>query len=446
MRGAGQIAELADIAQPDVGVVVNVGPVHLELLGSLEAIAAAKAELIVGLAPGATAIVPAHDTLLAPHLRTDVETITFGDGGDVSIVGGDGPLVTIDARGDRLELELPFTQAYHRLNLLAAVAAAVAIGVRPEGRLEVAFSPLRGERVELADGTVVVNDCYNANPMSMRAALDELAGAETGRRVAVLGDMLDARPRRAGLPRGDRSPRRRPRRGRARHRRPARRRHGRRLRRRGLPGRHRRRGRGAPSRGAPARRRRAGQGIARRRARGRRRGAPPSASGPDAWVRCSSPVPPPCSSASSCRRSSWRSCANQAGRRFMRTPAPRRPARRQPCRRWAAFLILVHRDRNHARARRAEAAVAGGVRGGGGVRGARLRRRLDEDHQAPLARPAGADEAAGHDRDLGRPVSSRRRGRQEPRCCACGWSTTQIDLGIFYVVFVLPGGGGGGGG
>ena len=69
MRGAGQIAELTAIAEPDVGVIVNVGPVHLELLGSLEAIAAAKAELIAGLAPGATVVVPAGEPLLEPHLR-----------------------------------------------------------------------------------------------------------------------------------------------------------------------------------------------------------------------------------------------------------------------------------------------------------------------------------------------------------------------------------------
>jgi UDP-N-acetylmuramoyl-tripeptide--D-alanyl-D-alanine ligase len=194
MRGAGQIAELADIARPDVGVVVNVGPVHLELLGSLPAIAAAKAELIVGLEPGGTAVVPAGDQLLAPHLRDDVRTLSFGAGGDVRLIAQDGTRVSIDALGDRLELDVPFTQAYHRNNLLAAVAAAVAIGVKPEGRVEVAFSPLRGERVELADGTVVLNDCYNANPMSMRAALDELASAEGTRRVAVLGDMLELGP------------------------------------------------------------------------------------------------------------------------------------------------------------------------------------------------------------------------------------------------------------
>jgi len=194
MRGAGQIAELADIARPDVGVVVNVGPVHLELLGSMDAIAAAKAELIVGLEPGGTAVVPAGDELLGRHLRDDVRTLTFGEGGDVRLAGHDGATVNIDAVGERLELEVPFGQAYHRTNLLAAVAAALAIGVEPSGRVDVRFSPLRGERVELPDGTVILNDCYNANPMSMRAALDELASAEAPRRVAVLGDMLELGP------------------------------------------------------------------------------------------------------------------------------------------------------------------------------------------------------------------------------------------------------------
>ena len=79
----GQIAELAAIAEPDVGVIVNVGPVHLELLGTIEAIAAAKAELIAGLRPGGTAVVPAGEPLLDAHLRDDVDDVTFGQGGDV---------------------------------------------------------------------------------------------------------------------------------------------------------------------------------------------------------------------------------------------------------------------------------------------------------------------------------------------------------------------------
>jgi UDP-N-acetylmuramoyl-tripeptide--D-alanyl-D-alanine ligase len=203
MRGPGQIAELAAICEPDVGVVVNIGPVHLELLGSLEAIAEAKAELLAALKPGAAAVVPAGEPLLAPHLREDLETVTFGEGGDVVLDEVDGSHVVVRAQGDRIEFELPFTQAYNRTNLLTAVAAARAIGVQPSGRVEVEFSPLRGERVELPGGTVVIDDCYNANPMSMRAALDELAatagpsGDAGGRRVAVLGDMLELGEREA---------------------------------------------------------------------------------------------------------------------------------------------------------------------------------------------------------------------------------------------------------
>jgi UDP-N-acetylmuramoyl-tripeptide--D-alanyl-D-alanine ligase len=199
MRGTGQIEELATISEPDVGVIVSIGPVHLELLGSLEAIAAAKAELIAGLPPGGTAIVPAGEALLAPHMRLDVETVTFGPGGEVRLIRSDPGSVTIDAAGRTIELEVPFPQEHLRNNLLAAVAAALAIGVQPSGRIEPVLSPGRGQRIELAGELTVLDDCYNANPMSMRAALTELravaASAPAPRRpVAVLGDMLELGP------------------------------------------------------------------------------------------------------------------------------------------------------------------------------------------------------------------------------------------------------------
>jgi UDP-N-acetylmuramoyl-tripeptide--D-alanyl-D-alanine ligase len=195
MRGAGQIAELTAIAEPDVGVIVNVGPVHLELLGSLEAIAAAKAELIAGMAPGSTVVVPVDDPLLAPHLRGELSTVTFGERADVALeqVLSDGG-VLIRAHGRELELQPSFRQAHNLRNLLAAVGAALALGVDPVGPLHVHFSALRGERLELADGVVLINDCYNANPMSMRAAIDDLAQTAPARRVAILGDMLELGP------------------------------------------------------------------------------------------------------------------------------------------------------------------------------------------------------------------------------------------------------------
>jgi len=190
MRGFGQIAELTAISEPDVGVITNVGPVHLEQMGSLDGVARAKAELLLGMRDGATAVVPAGEERLAPYLRAALEVVTFGPGGDVSLRDG-----TVVAGGEELSLELPLTAAHLRRNLPAAVAAAMAVGVRPEGRVEVRFSALRGERVLLGTGAVVINDCYNANPLSMRAALDDLATHETaGRRVAVLGDMLELGP------------------------------------------------------------------------------------------------------------------------------------------------------------------------------------------------------------------------------------------------------------
>ena len=191
MRGEGQIAELVEIAEPDVGVIVNVGPVHLEILGTVERVAATKAELIRDLRPGAACVVPASEPLLKAHLRDDLDTWTFGPGGQVQLLSMDGERAEIEARGERIELDLPYREPHNLLNTLAAVAAARALGVRVGGAVDVQFSSLRGEVVELPGGVVVVNDCYNANPMSMRAALDHLAESPAERRIAVLGTMAE---------------------------------------------------------------------------------------------------------------------------------------------------------------------------------------------------------------------------------------------------------------
>ncbi|HEX8975032.1 MAG TPA: UDP-N-acetylmuramoyl-tripeptide--D-alanyl-D-alanine ligase [Solirubrobacteraceae bacterium] len=198
MRGRGQIAELTAIAEPDVGVIVSIGPVHLELLGTIENVAAAKAELIAGLAPGATAVLPAGERLLDPHRREDVRTITFGPGGDVDFVAQSEDAVTIVGAEGQIQLHVPFQQAHLRLDLLAAVAAAEAVGVTPAGSVALALSAGRGENLILAGGIKVIDGCYNANPMSMRAALADLADTAerdgAARRVAVLGDMLELGP------------------------------------------------------------------------------------------------------------------------------------------------------------------------------------------------------------------------------------------------------------
>jgi UDP-N-acetylmuramoyl-tripeptide--D-alanyl-D-alanine ligase len=194
MRGFGQIDELARIAEPDVGVITTIGPVHLELVGDLEGVARAKAEL---LAHVSTSVVPAGERLLEPYLHGEV--VRFGEGGDVVLESFSPPHVSIGARGSRVSVEVPFTARHQLANLLAAVAAAQAVGVEPSGRVDVSFGALRGEHVALPSGAVVINDCYNANPLSMRAALDDLAThSPEGRRIAVLGDMLELGPGEVG--------------------------------------------------------------------------------------------------------------------------------------------------------------------------------------------------------------------------------------------------------
>jgi UDP-N-acetylmuramoyl-tripeptide--D-alanyl-D-alanine ligase len=203
MRGLGQIAELCEIAEPDVAAITNVGPVHLELLGTLEAIAEAKAEILAGLGEGGIAVVPADAEALAPHLHDSLETLTFGPGGDVFAleprrVGGsiETTIVTPECEA---AVTLPFTESHHLTNACCAFAIGLALGCGPEQMARraagISFSRLRGELVDLPGGSVLVNDCYNANPVSMRAALDHLASLEaSGRRIAVLGGMAELGP------------------------------------------------------------------------------------------------------------------------------------------------------------------------------------------------------------------------------------------------------------
>jgi UDP-N-acetylmuramoyl-tripeptide--D-alanyl-D-alanine ligase len=210
MRGRGQIAELVAIAEPEVAVITNVGPVHVELLGSVEAIAAAKAEILVDLPPGGTAVAPVQAGELEPHLEPIGAQLRFGPGGDVEatevkVAEGVTEAVVKTPLGTQ-RFHFPFTEAHNLTNALAAIAAGVALGADPTGMADraasIGFSRFRGERLELPGGIVLVNDCYNANPVSMRAALDHLATLEAERTVAVLGEMGELGPGSAGYHRG----------------------------------------------------------------------------------------------------------------------------------------------------------------------------------------------------------------------------------------------------
>ena len=183
MRGLGEIAYLAEIARPDLALITNVGPVHLELVGTVENVARAKGELIAALPRGGIAIVP-DEPLLEPYLRQDIEIRRFGAVSEPGVFEVGGRVIRL-----RTNLGAP----YHQQNVLAALHAAEALGVPlRDGEVQVELSALRGEELALPGGGTLINDCYNANPVSMRAALAHLADRGNGhRRVAVLGDMAE---------------------------------------------------------------------------------------------------------------------------------------------------------------------------------------------------------------------------------------------------------------
>ncbi|HWO21679.1 MAG TPA: UDP-N-acetylmuramoyl-L-alanyl-D-glutamate--2,6-diaminopimelate ligase [Kofleriaceae bacterium] len=215
MRGIGQIEYLTKMAEPDVAVVVNAGTAHIELLGSTDAIAMAKAEIWLGLREGGTIVRPAGDERLAKWAsahRPRAPQVTFGDaagdGGERSTERADVRLaaytpgegeapsqIVIEAFGARHELALGLVGRHAALDACAALAAAHAAGATVEqaiAGLSRARPPsMRGE-LEAVSGRTVIVDCYNANPASMAAALRALAERAAGKTaVAVLGDMLE---------------------------------------------------------------------------------------------------------------------------------------------------------------------------------------------------------------------------------------------------------------
>jgi UDP-N-acetylmuramoyl-tripeptide--D-alanyl-D-alanine ligase len=196
MRGFGQIAALCEIARPTVGVITTIGPVHLEFVGSVEGVARAKAELLEALPSRAKAVVPAGVAELERHLRRDLEVVRVGE--DVRLMSFAEGRLEADIAGTPIELELPFQARHQAENALTAAAAYWALGLPldriQEGAPAIKLSRLRGEELPLSGGGVLINDCWNANPTSMAAALRELGGRNGGRRIAVLGGMAELGP------------------------------------------------------------------------------------------------------------------------------------------------------------------------------------------------------------------------------------------------------------
>jgi len=200
-RGIGHIADLCQIAKPDIGIVTYVGAVHTSEFGTVEAVAQAKGELVAALPAEGKAILNADcGPVLDMKESSPAPVITYGAGGDISatnIVVDDELRPTFDlvTFGRTYNVSLPVHGVHQVSNALAALAAAETVGVAPSqaiaGLAHATVSPWRMELGRSQRGTVVINDSYNANAISTEAALRSLAALDAQRRVAVLGLMAE---------------------------------------------------------------------------------------------------------------------------------------------------------------------------------------------------------------------------------------------------------------
>ena len=203
MRGLGQIAALAPVAAPTIGIVTNVCEVHMELLGSIENIAKAKAELVEAIPAGGTVLLNADDERVAAmrSMAADgVRVLTYGLGADADIraealrlaAGGSQFMVTWG--NERHDYSIPLTGRHNVSNALAALATGFVLGLTPQemqaGLRTLTPTKMRYEVHEIG-ARRFINDAYNASPSSMYAAIETTASLYHGRRIAVLGDMLE---------------------------------------------------------------------------------------------------------------------------------------------------------------------------------------------------------------------------------------------------------------
>jgi len=206
MSARGEIARLAQVAAPQLGVITNVGAGHLENLGGLSGVARAKGELFIALPPGGTALVNADDPQVSQlPLANGVRRVLFGVHPEAQVRASDilaidgGVRFTLHLPETALPVQLPVPGRHNVQNALAAAAAAWVLEVSTAdiaaGLAEFRPCPGRMELLHLPGELLVLEDSYNANPLSMGAALDALDDlGRTGRRLAVLGDMLELGP------------------------------------------------------------------------------------------------------------------------------------------------------------------------------------------------------------------------------------------------------------
>ena len=202
MRGFGHIAKLCEIAQPDVGVITNIGVAHGEFVGGPVGIARAKGELVEALPRNGFAVLPHGDEFFETlRERSGAPVVSFGMGcGDVCVgpINLDAelrPSFVVETPWGTVDLCLEVRGAHMALNAAVALAVAGVLGVPLDvaagGLSTASLSPWRMEVHRLASGAMLINDSYNANPVSMAAALRSLAQAPASRRIAIVGVMAE---------------------------------------------------------------------------------------------------------------------------------------------------------------------------------------------------------------------------------------------------------------
>lgn len=202
MRGLGQISKLVDIAKPDMGIITNVGYSHIEILENRDNIATAKGELLEGLPHGGTAIINGEDEYA--HIlgqKFSGKKIYYGFNRHCHIVAEEIKMddfsseFKVKYHGGSFYVKLPLPGKFNVLNALAAVAVAFELGLSKEqiqtGLTKIKLTKMRLEKTKGKKGEVIINDAYNANPDSMKAALEILHNLQGGKKIAVLGEMYE---------------------------------------------------------------------------------------------------------------------------------------------------------------------------------------------------------------------------------------------------------------